>query len=302
MSRRDFWQAEMRAAEVLANRKVNALPVDPFAIAASVGIVCEKVSTGSPGTSGCLAGQGGTFGIFYNDSYSNDGLCRFTVAHELGHWFLDGHYKHVFADGNVRHESNGEFGSDDPFEKEADTFAAALLMPPALFKSACACLTPGFKAIETLSEKCVTSLTATAIRYADLSDDPIAVIGSKDNRVKFAFMSDLLKQRRDLTWPKKSSGIPNGTATHRFNGDPKNIAQSKRMTSTALMDVWFDCGGTAYVNEEVVGLGPSYGLTLTILVAEAPRDPDREGEETQDEELENMLPSDRWRKVRRDDW
>jgi hypothetical protein len=39
------------------------------------------------------------------------------------------------------------------------------------------------------------------------------------------------------------------------------------------MDVWFDCGGTAYVSEEVVGLGPSYGLTLTILVAEPPRDP-----------------------------
>ena len=113
-------------------------------------------------------------------------------------------------------------------------------MPPVLFKSACARVAPGFKAIEMLSEKCVTSLTATAIRYADLGEHPIAVIGSKDNRVQFAFMSDVLKERRDLTWLKKNSGIPNGTATHRFNRDPQNIAQAKRMTSTALMDEWFE--------------------------------------------------------------
>jgi hypothetical protein len=300
VARRDFWRAEAQAAEVLTARKISALPIDPFGIATGEGIVCEKLK--GSGVSGCLCGAGDMFSIFYNDSISSDGFRRFTIAHELGHYFLEGHYKHIFADGNSRHVSDSGYSSDDPFEREADAFAAALLMPPGLFKSACACVAPGFKAIKTLSEKCLTSLTATAIRYADLSDDPIAVIGSKDNRVQFAFMSDLLKQRRDLTWPKKNSGIPNGTATHRFNGDPKNVAQSKGMTSTALMDVWFDCGGTAYVNEEVVGLGPSYGLTLTILVAEAPRDPDHDGEETEDEEMENMLPSDRWRKVRRDDW
>ncbi len=300
MARSDFWRAEAQAAEVLATRQISALPIDPFGIATGEGIVCEKLK--GSGVSGCLCGAGDTFSIFYTDSISSDGFRRFTVAHELGHYFLEGHYKHIFAEGNSRHISDSGYASDDPFEREADAFAAALLMPPGLFKSACTRLAPGFKAIETLSERCVTSLTATAIRYADLSDDPIAVIGSKDNRVQFAFMSDMLKQRRDLTWLKKNSGIPDGTATHRFNGDPKNITQSKRITSTTPMDLWFDCGGTAYVIEEVVCLGPSYGLTLTILVAEPPRDPDYEEEKTQDEDLANMLPSDRWRQVRRDDW
>ena len=140
------------------------------------------------------------------------------------------------------------------------------------------------------------------IRFSFLipADDPVVVIGSKDNRVQFAFMADLLKQRRDLTWPKKNSGVPDGTATQRFNRDPRNVAQSKRMTSTALMDVWFDCGGAAYVTEEVVGLGPSYGLTLTILVAEASPDPDYDEEESGERDLENMLPSDRWRQPRED--
>lgn len=298
--KRDFWLAEAKAAEVLAARKMAALPVDPFRIAAGEGITCEKVRT--VGISGCLCGAGGTFGIFYNDSVSSEGFRRFTVAHELGHYFLEGHYKAIFPDSNLRHISESGYASDNPYEREADAFAAALLMPPEPFRAACARLAPGFNTIVSLSQKCVTSLTATAIRYADVSDDPIAVIGSKDNRVQFAFLSSLLKQRRDLIWPKKNSAVPDGTATHRFNRDPKNVAQAKRVTSSALMDVWFDCGGADHVSEEVVGLGPSYGLTLTILVAQQQPDSEYEEQEGEEDNLENMLPSDRWRQPRRDEW
>jgi hypothetical protein len=283
----------------LAKQKISTLPVNPFAIATCEGIVCEELKTGS-GVSGCLSGAGNTFGIFYNASIASEGFRRFTVAHELGHYFLEGHYKHIFADGNSRHESASGYSSDDPHEREADAFAAALLMPEGLFKTACDRVPPGFNAIKTLAEKCETSLTATAIRYAVLSDDPIAVVCSKDNRVQFAFMSDLLKQRRELTWIKKNSGIPDGTATHRFNRDPKNIAESKRVSSGSLMDAWFDCGGTAYVSEEVVGLGPSYGLTLTVLTAEPPLDSEDEEEGSEENDLENILPSDRWRQPRED--
>jgi len=298
MARRDYWHAELRASEVIAKKNISVLPIDPFAIAAGEKIHCEKINSVSSAISGCLLKSGDQFGIFYSDLFPNDGFRRFTVAHELGHYFLDGHYEYIFANGSVRHESDSGFISEDRYEREADTFAAALLMPETLFKTA-ARITPGLRAAETLAAQCGTSLTATAIRYAVLSDDPIAVICSKDNRVQFAFMSDLFKQRRDLTWPKKNSGIPEGTATHRFNRDPKNILQSKRVNSSSPMDAWFDCGGTEYVNEEVVGLGPSYGLTLTILVAELPRDPDHE-EESEEDDFENMLPSDRWRQPRDD--
>ena len=298
MARRDFWQADAQAAEVLAKRKTSTLPVDPFAIAESAGIVCQKISSSTPGVSGCLAGVGGTFAIFYSDLFYSEGFRRFTVAHELGHYFLEGHYKHIFADGNVRHESDSGFSSDDPYEREADAFAAVLLMPEGLFKTACVGVQPGLRAVETLAEKCGTSLTATAIHYAILSDDPITVICSKDNRVQFAFMSDSLKKGRNLNWIKKNSGIPEGTATARFNRDPKNLAQGKREISSSTMDAWFDCGGSLDVVEEVVGLG-TYGRTLTVLWGESLPDPDDE-EESEQEDLENMLPSDRWRSPRED--
>lgn len=297
MARRDFCQAELRASEVLAKRNISALPVDPLAIAEREGIPCEKISSASPGISGCLLKSADQFGIFYSDSFSSEGFRRFTVAHELGHYFLDGHCEHIFADGKIRHQSDSGFTSDDHCEREADTFAAALLMPETLFRTACSRVKPGLKAVETLAEQCVTSLTATAIRYAVLSEDPIAVICSENNRVKFSFMSETLKARRGLTWIKKHSGVPEETATARFNKDLKNVAQGKRVTSSSSMDAWFDCGGSLEVIEEVVGLG-NYGRTLTVLWGESLPDPDEV--ENEENDLENMLPSDRWRRRRED--
>jgi hypothetical protein len=202
------------------------------------------------------------------------------------------------ADGKVQHQSESGFVSEDRYEREADTFAAALLMPEGLFKIACARISPGLKAVESLAEFCGTSLTATGIRYALLSDDPIAVICSKGDRVQFAFMSQILKERRGLTWVRKNTYLPKGTATADFNKEVDNVAQARRVTSSSTMDAWFDCGGNLEVVEEVVGLG-SYGYTLTVLSGESLPDQDEEDESEEDEQ-ENMLPSDRWRQPRED--
>jgi Zn-dependent peptidase ImmA (M78 family) len=296
MALSEFWQAEARAADVIQQHTISTLPVDPFVIAKNEGILCWEFEAIAPGISGCLMKVGDRFGIFYSNRFSSDGFRRFTLAHELGHYFLQGHFEYLFPQGVEKHESESGFISDDRYEREADAFAAALLMPEGLFRSVAARVRPGLKAVETLSSQCGTSLTATAIRYARLSDDPITVVCSKDNRVQFAFMSEILKLRRNLTWIKKNSGIPEGTATFRFNKDPNNIAQGKRISSSSSMDLWFDCGGNLEVVEEVVGLG-SYGRTLTVLWGESLTDPGEE-EESEENELENMLPSDRWRQPR----
>ena len=170
-------------------------------------------------------------------------------------------------------------------------------MPERLFKAASARMAPGLNAIESLAESCGTSLTATGIRYAQLSDDPVTVVCSKGGRVQFAFMSQALKGTRGLTWIRKNMGLPAGTATAEFNKDETNVAETRRVTSSCTMDAWFDCGGTVRMVEEVVGLG-SYGLTLTVLSG----DPFFEvgEEESEENEAENILPSDRWRQSRRD--
>ena len=67
------------------------------------------------------------WGIFYNGK-ANPERQRFTIAHELGHYFLDGHIDHVLPNDGV-HASHAGFSSSDPYEQEADNFAAGLLMP-----------------------------------------------------------------------------------------------------------------------------------------------------------------------------
>ena len=223
MSKSDFSRAELRAEAVLKHRGISVLPVDPFRIAGDEGILCEEFKGAAPGISGCLMKVGDTFGIFYSNRFFSEGFRRFTVAHELGHYFLEGHFDYLFLGGNVRHESVSGFISDEHYEREADAFAAALLMPTVLFDKICAQVKPGLPAIEALAVQCATSLTATAIRYAKVCADAIAVICSKDNRVEFAFMSEILKARRGMTWVKKNSGIPESTATSRFNKDPRNM-------------------------------------------------------------------------------
>ena len=64
----------------------------------------------------------------YDKACENDPQARFTIAHELGHIFLDHKRDAVFARNNV----NAEIPAYRDSEWQADTFAAELLMPAEL--------------------------------------------------------------------------------------------------------------------------------------------------------------------------
>jgi hypothetical protein len=293
LRRDDGFGAELQAHEVLNKLQISSLPVDPFAVANRRDITHQEKPSLGPGISGCLMKVGDAFGILYSSRFASEGFKRFNVAHELGHYFLPGHIEALFGAGQLFHQSESGFTSDDKYEREADSFAASLLMPKLLFKAACGKSGQGLAGIETLADLCVTSLTATAIRFAKLCDEPVAVLCSMGNRVQFAFMSKPLQDLRGLTWIRKGSGLPSGTATANFNKNEDNMRRGKRVVSTSTLDTWFDGGGTAELNEEIVGLG-DYGKTLTVLWADSLPEPD-EVEESEESEDENLMPSQRWR-------
>lgn len=62
--------------------------------------------------------------IIINSNIDNVGRKNFTIAHELGHYFL-GHQLKSHVDTAI----NEECSSKDPIEYEADYFATCLLMP-----------------------------------------------------------------------------------------------------------------------------------------------------------------------------
>ena len=85
------------------------------------------METSHSGVSGMLVSYGNTFGILYS-TIDNDGYHRFSIAHELGHFFVEGHLDYIPLVHGV-HRSR--YISQDRYEREADCFAAVLLMPEA---------------------------------------------------------------------------------------------------------------------------------------------------------------------------
>ena len=282
--------AKQKAEVVLHNEGITTLPVDPFAIAASCDIVVKAKPGTAEGVSGMLLRHGDVFGILYTTHVPNEGFQRFSVAHELGHYFLDGHIDHVLPKDGV-HASYAGFVSADPYELEADCFAASLLMPSGAFKRITRRRDPGLTVVESLSKDCLTSLTATAIRYAELTDDAVAIIISTGLAVDFCFLSEAMKSLPELSWPRKGSPVPKTTETAWLNANPERILRSDR--SEREIDVMDWLGGTksVLVWEEVVGLG-RYGKTLTILSSASigQEDAEEDGEEDDESIIERWTP------------
>lgn len=267
MSRRggdlDLREAEHCAKKALAECGADSLPIDPFAIADRKGIVVAP--THLEGCSGCLMKSGDVFGILYSTSLKNEGFERFTVAHELGHYFLPGHPAALFANGETTHRSRSGFISRDSLERQADNFAASLLLPEALFlKALRAERSEGLEAIKRLASLCKSSLTATALRFAQCSDDPVAVVMSLGEQVQWCEMSQSLRNIRGLTWLKRGSLLPRDTTSARFNTTTSNIVGAQQEDGCSDLSDWFEGAPSVEMMEDVVGLG-SYERTLTVL-------------------------------------
>lgn len=258
------WRVTRIAERVVREQGINALPVKPAAIARSLGIAVRAKPSLAQGISGMLVRFGNEFGILYGTHIANTGFQNFSIAHELGHYFLPGHIDAVIADGN--HRSHADFRSGNLYEREADYFAAALLMPRQLFTNLMRSVGDGLPAIERLAELCQTSLTSTAIRYAQCCEDPRAIVLSTGDRINYCFMSETLRETSGLTWIRKNQVLPKKTVTWEFNQNNEPGSRNERSEGMSDLRDWFASDIRVHVIEEVMGLG-NYGKTLTLLTA-----------------------------------
>ncbi len=271
--------AAHEAERLIKELEIDCLPVDPIAIAESLGVLVQpKPATG--GVSGMLIRRGNEFAIGYATHINNEGFKRFCVAHEIGHYRLPGHVEAILPHDGI-HESHAGFAADDHYEREADHFAGALLMPDSLLSQELRKFGDGLQAVESMADRCVTSLTAAANRYIHEASVPVAMVISIGPRIDYCFMSKPLKDFDDLEWPQKSQSLPAGVETDAFNRDPANVTHARRREGETDLRDWF--GGHRSISgvEEVVGLG-TYGKTLTILSSHVFAD-----DEDEDEELKN---------------
>jgi len=169
------------ALDVLGQHGIERAPVDPLAIAKSLGIVVQSSDKLEGCFSGCLLRAGASFGILYSTGIRNKGYQRFTVAHELGHFSLSDHHRVLFEKGAL-HRSESGFSSGVWYEQEADLFGVELLIPEFLFHKHRREFATGLDGVKGLAELFQTSLTATGIRYASLCTEAVAVVVSEGDR------------------------------------------------------------------------------------------------------------------------
>lgn len=165
-------------AEIVAETHSPEGPIQPEQIAEAKGIT-YCYGHYEDAFDGMLEHSDGRFHIFCNLDrlqHRTSGRARFTMAHELGHFYIDEH-RHALAHGlTPGHGSICDFQSKNPAEVEADHFAAALLMPSMRFNKKAKSFAPGLRAILQLAEHFRTSVTSTALKYVRLNCGPCFVI------------------------------------------------------------------------------------------------------------------------------
>ncbi len=260
---------EQKAAEY----DFTTFPIDPFAIAAKEDIHVEAKPPDMDGVSGGIIFSDENVGIFYSTKIDNDGFQRFTVAHELGHYFLEGHPEQILSAAPIHVSRAGFTEGSSSIEIEADHFASGLLLPSRLVSQALNSQQIGLAGIVALSDLSECSLTACAIRAAECSPYPMAIVVSKGDSICYGFLSDGFKKLGRMSFPRKGAKLPN-TATRDFNSDPENVSAGRQLCSQTTLECWFDGPAGIDLDEEIAGLG-SYGFTLSVFSSEElPVDPD----------------------------
>lgn len=189
------------AEDIIDALKLGNPPFDPFVIAEND---LSQLSLIGGNFSDCFDGQleyhtrEKRFLLFYNTKYNQScdlGIhhprTRFSVAHELGHFYLDTHRAFLMRTGQS-HGSKSEFRSDVMVEREADSFAANLLMPKNILAPIVNKGELNISRLKKIADLFQTSLVSTTINCVKVSHFPCAIVAIYDNRIIWQFLSESL--------------------------------------------------------------------------------------------------------------
>ncbi|MGS4919932.1 MULTISPECIES: ImmA/IrrE family metallo-endopeptidase [Mameliella] len=278
------------AEHVLRDKGLLHLPVNLEALASACRIPLQAMDADEEGVSGMLLRVGNAFGIRYATHIPSVGFQRFSIAHEFGHYFAEGHLDHIQFEAGI-HSSRAGFVSPDPYEREADYFASGLLMPSSLVRTLLKRAPEGLQSIEMLGRAAEASTVAAAIRYISETEDAAAIIVSRNGHVDYCFKSEALKQLKGQTWLRKGAALPEGTLTAAIARQP--AAERRRLRDEADSDIldWFGGARAVPATEQVVDLG-RYERVLTVLSCAQLVDDTYRDEDELDESDEAM--EERW--------
>lgn len=149
--------------------------------------------------------------IRLSNSIREPGRRKFAIAHEIGHWELHKKQSHLLACTDA--DMLARYGAS-PLEVEASVFAGSLLMPEDLFVECAAGRRPTPAVINELADLFGTSLTATALRFVETSNDYYVFVLSEQNRIRWWRASDSFGEHE--LWIENRTNVPSNSAAAAF--------------------------------------------------------------------------------------
>lgn len=262
------------AENVLRDLGMWRLPVCPFSIAREEGIEIAPGGYGDRFDARIeYLRSAGAFCIYHQEcgGWRTEGRVRFSVAHELGHFYLPDHRKRLL-EGRM-HNSVSDFRSQDPFEQQADEFAASLLMPMELFRQELERFRGGFCDLSDLSrlaDRLGTSITSTARRYCQCDREPCTIFFSEDGIVRWGISSTDM-QYRQMYFYEYGTPVPERSRTAKLWSQIAAGENVEIVKGSVDAHVWFDRPRAEYLWEEVMPLGRT-GVAITQLTPEDQED------------------------------
>lgn len=209
------------------------------------------------------------FLLFFNTKYDrgwpprdHHPRTRFSISHELGHYYLPRHRAYLMQKKKA-HSSRGELRSDVWMEREADTFAASILLPKHLAKPVINKAQLSLPRVRSIADDFNASLVSTTFRAVSLSDFPCAIAGIRDGIIAWMFPSESLIQAG--IYPSKSL-LP-ANAREPLNDFRTGV--SKASEGDGTVSDWFQTYDRedlddVYVQEEYIPVH-SMGTLLVLL-------------------------------------
>ena len=253
---------EKLADEVRASYGQAVAPVDLNTIADGEGIALVPIEKceGFHGRIEFLR-EAASFVIYHPDPNTapNRKRVRFSIAHELAHYFIEPHRELLVA--GKSHDSTPGFICDNKLEIEADEFAAALLIPRThieqrLQKRSFMALAEILK----MGDDWQSSARSAAIRYVRYTGEACVMVISKQGRLTRCISSDEAEAHGFRFTGLKV--VPEGSAASRLYNDSskKNVEEAHKTTKT-----WFPyLHGEQDLHEESFRLGDT-GYILSLL-------------------------------------
>ena len=171
---------------------------------------------------------------------------RFTLAHELGHYYIDSHRVGLKSGILEPHPSTINPKQFSRIEREADYFASNLLMPEPRFKGAIFRNKFNPDLLDKLQRMFNVSRTACAFRFADIGNHPIMIVFSENHKVLWKHSSSDFKYKF-LLYEKR---VPENTVMGEyFNGKHNETYKTEKIWAIDIFNYVTDDDLNLTVNE-----------------------------------------------------